>query len=117
VKRAAALVEAEAAKLIPTVSSLIMQSFYNLSQSMELAFTLDSADLMKSLGHVTAGIKLINHHTHDPITGAPLFLHDLGGNLLDGLQSQDACFPFKLIMVKDTAQLYNTAFQDFFAFF
>ena len=56
-----------------------------LEDNVELGIMLDGADLMKSLGHVTAGIKLVDHHTQDPITGMCLFVHDLKHNLLDSL--------------------------------
>jgi len=36
---------------------------------------LDGADLTKSLGHITAGIKLVDHHRLDPITGTPVPAH------------------------------------------
>jgi len=61
--------------------------------------------------------KLVDHCTHDHIMGMPLFVQDIEHILLDGLQSRDACFPFKIVMEKDNSLLYDSSFTNCFLIF
>jgi hypothetical protein len=79
---------------------------------VQLACTLDGADISRFVSHVTAGIKILDPRAIDPISHLPIGL--------DGskkVQSRDLCFPFKMILTRDTKTLYHEHFKDFFDFF
>ena len=74
--------------------------------NVEIGFTLDGAVLTKNLTHVTAGIKIVDKRAIHPTTGLPI----------DRFQSRELCFPFKLVLAKDNAALYDNQFKQFFDF-
>jgi hypothetical protein len=79
---------------------------------VQLACTLDGADISRFVSHVTAGIKILDPRAIDPISHLPIGL--------DGskkVQSRDLCFPFKMMLTRDTKTLYHEHFKDFFDFF
>jgi hypothetical protein len=85
---------------------------YPKSPPVQLACTLDGADISRFVSHVTAGIKILDPRAIDPISHLPIGL--------DGskkVQSRDLCFPFKMILTRDTKTLYHEHFKDFFDFF
>ena len=67
-------------------------SQYAMSGSSEkpvlIAYTLDGAQLTMNLGHVTAGVKIVDPRAIDPSTGVvvPVCL----------MQSRDLCFPCQI---------------------
>jgi hypothetical protein len=63
-----------------------------------LAQTSDGAQLMHTISHVAAGLKFIDIAIRDPVTGLPLFLHDVFG------QSRNLCFPVRIVIAKDDRQ-------------
>ena len=65
-----------------------------------IAHTLDGAMLTAHLGHVTAGIKIVDPRGVDPISG-----YAMG---IDGLfQSRDfLCFPAHNVFLEKTARTY-----------
>jgi hypothetical protein len=77
-----------------------------------LAITLDQADISTNICHVTAGVKFIDKRGHDPITGLPI-----GSTNSLSPQSRDVCVPFKMILIKDSKEVYETYFRDFFEYF
>jgi hypothetical protein len=79
---------------------------------VEFSITLDGADLSRNISHVTAGIKINDPRAIDPKTGIPV-----GQDHSMPVQSRELCYPFKILIAKDTKELYNTCFADFFAFF
>jgi hypothetical protein len=79
---------------------------------VEFSITLDGADLSRNISHVTAGIKINDPRAIDPKTGIPV-----GQDHSMPVQSRELCYPFKILIAKDTKELYNTSFADFFAFF
>jgi hypothetical protein len=79
---------------------------------VEFSITLDGADLLQNILHVTASIKTNNLRAKDPISGNPIGYEDLRK-----IQSQELCWPFKIIIAKDTKTLYANHFSDFFSFF
>ena len=72
---------------------------------MKLAITLDGADLSWNVQHVTCGIKIVDPHAVNPLTGIPIGL--------EGVQSREFCFPCKILLTKDTKALYQTHVSDF----
>jgi hypothetical protein len=71
-----------------------------------LAHTLDGAMLTAHLGHVTAGIKIVDPRATDPKSGIPIGI--------DGLfQSRDLCFPAHIVFGKDCKNLYTDCFGPF----
>jgi hypothetical protein len=79
---------------------------------VQLACTLDGADISRFVSHVTAGIKILDPRAIDPMTNLPI---GLAGS--KKVQSRDLCFPFKMILTRDTKSLYQEHFKDFFDFF
>ena len=73
---------------------------------MKIAITLDGADLSQNIQHVTCGIKVVDPRAVNPITNIPLGL--------EGVQSRENCFSFKIHLTKDSKTLYRTHFKDFF---
>ena len=66
-----------------------------------LAHTLDGAMLASHLGHVTAGIKIVDPRAIDPMTG-----YAIG---IDGLfQTRELCFALQIVFGKDCKDLYET---------
>jgi hypothetical protein len=68
-----------------------------------IAHTLDGAMLTAHLGHVTAGIKIVDPRAKNPLTDLPI-----GMDLL--FQSRDLCFPAQIVFGKDCKQLYKDCF-------
>jgi hypothetical protein len=77
-----------------------------------IAMTLDQADLSRNVSHVTAGLKIVDYRAIDPETKLPLGV----GNSVT-VQSRDVCIPFKIILSKDSGNVYEDEFKDFFDFF
>jgi hypothetical protein len=73
---------------------------------------LDGADLSRNVTHVTAGVKINDPHSIDPVSGLPI-----GVKNLKKVQSRELCFPFKTLLAKDSKELCDNHFGDFFAFF
>jgi hypothetical protein len=80
--------------------------------AVEFSITLDGADLSRNISHVTAGIKINDPRAIDPASGIPIGCDDSRK-----VQSRELCWPFKIIIVKDTKTLYANHFSDFFNFF
>ena len=74
---------------------------------MLIAPTMDGAQLTNELGHVTAGVKIVDPRCVHPITGIPVIQ----------FQSRDLCFPFQITFGKDCGSLYEVDFDDFLSFF
>jgi hypothetical protein len=79
---------------------------------VQIAITLDGADLSRNITHVTAGIKIIDPRAIDPRSGLPIGM--VGSTKV---QSRELCFVFKIVLAKDNKNLYNTMFNDFFDWF
>jgi hypothetical protein len=79
---------------------------------VEFSITLDGADLSRNISHVTAGIKINDPRAIDPKSGIPIGMDD---SLR--VQSRELCWPCKILIAKDTKELYSKYFTDFFAFF
>ena len=73
---------------------------------VKISVTVDYADLSRNTQHVTAEIKILDPRAINPLTGIPLGF--------EGVQSQEFCFPVKILLAKDTKCLYKTHFTDFF---
>jgi hypothetical protein len=61
---------------------------------------------------VTAGIKINDPRAKDPISGIPIGFKDS-----TKVQCRELCFPCKILIAKDTKELYSMYFEDFFGFF
>jgi hypothetical protein len=79
---------------------------------VQFSITLDGADLSQNISHVTAGIKINDPRAVDPISGIPIGMEDS-----TKVQSRELCFPLKVLIAKDTKELYHKYFADFFLFF
>jgi hypothetical protein len=80
--------------------------------AVEFSITLDGADSSRNISHVTAGIKINDPRAIDPASGIPI-----GCDNLRKVQSRELCWPFQIIIAKDTKTLYANHFSDFFNFF
>lgn len=72
-----------------------------------LCHTLDGAQLTMCLGHVTAGVKIVDPRAVDPITRMLLVL----------LQSRDLCFPCQIVFGRDCKDLCEDCFGAFHSHF
>ena len=91
-------------------------------RNVEVAISIDGANLSKRLSHMTAGIKLIDKYAKDPLTGNYLVnysIDEFGGTTLEGgFQSRENCFPFLILIAKDSSTIYkNEHIVRFFNFF
>lgn len=75
-----------------------------------MAATLDGAQLTNVLGHVTAGVKVIDPRATDPVTGTPLCVNGK-------FQTRDLCFPCQMTWGQDCKALHNDCFGVFFECF
>ncbi len=69
-----------------------------------VAVTFDGGAISKFVSHVTAGFKLVDPWCINPLMGELLF----GDSGSSKVQSPIHCFPIKVVMEKDTKQLYRT---------
>jgi hypothetical protein len=79
---------------------------------VQIACTLDGADISRNVSHVTAGIKILDPRAINPISHLPI-----GMDGSKKVQSRELCFPFKMIFTRDTKSLYKEQFKDCFDFF
>jgi Holliday junction resolvase RusA-like endonuclease len=77
-----------------------------------VAVTFDGGAISRFVGHVTGGYKLVDKRCVNPKTNQLLF--GVSGN--EKVQSHIHCFPIKTAFAKDTKQLYQVEFGDFFQF-
>ena len=94
----------------------------NFEREVEIAIIIDGANLSKRLSHVTAGIKVIDKYAKDPLTGNYFLKYatDPDGNdvFQGGYQTRDNCYPFLVLMAKETYKVYNNQnIVEFFKFF
>jgi hypothetical protein len=82
------------------------------TEPVVVAVTFDGGSLSKFLSHVTGGYKLVDPRCVNPQTGELLF----GGTGSEKVQSHAHCFPIKIVIAKDTKELYRTEFAEFFQF-
>jgi hypothetical protein len=80
--------------------------------AVNIAITLDGADLSRNYTHVTCGIKIVDPRAIDPRTGLPI-----GVDGSTAIQSRHHCHAFKFVLAKDSQQLYDDHFKAFFRFF
>lgn len=78
---------------------------------VELAVTVDGAQLTNDIGHVTLGVKLVDPRCIDPLTGENMFADG------DGFQSVYCSFPIKSFVGKETVENITANFKEEFAFF
>ena len=75
-----------------------------------MAATVDGGDLAWGLTQVSAGVKLVDHKTRDPISGCLLF----GESGHKKVQAKHNCFPLYIFITKDNKELYQTHLSQFF---
>jgi hypothetical protein len=79
---------------------------------VQISITLDRADMSHNMTHVTAGVKINDPRSIDPLSGLPIDVQDSRK-----VQSWELCFPFKSLLAKDSKGLYGNHFADFFDYF
>jgi hypothetical protein len=84
----------------------------NNQPPVQISITLDGADLSRNVTHVTAGVKINDPRSIDPVSGLPIGVQDSRK-----VQSRELCFPFKSLLAKDSKELYDNHFGDFFDYF
>jgi len=87
--------------------------------SVSIAFTADGALLMKSRTHISCGVKITDVDGKHPITGLPLMAtaddEDYDEeNSIRCMQSQELCAILVMADAKDSKELYNDVFRDFY---
>jgi hypothetical protein len=79
---------------------------------VQILITLDGADLSCNVPHVTAGVKMNDPRSIDPVSGLPIGVHNSRK-----VQRRELCFPFKSLLAKDSKDLNDNHFGDFFDYF
>jgi hypothetical protein len=82
---------------------------------MEICITCDGAELSDGLSHLTAGVKVTDHHAVDPRNGISLSSDGLLGQIFK-VQSRNYRFPLKSLLGKDCKMAYRE-FSDLIFFF
>jgi hypothetical protein len=86
--------------------------------SVTIAFTADGATLMKSHTHVSRGVKITDVDGYHPLTRMPLTTineeEDGDGTHFNMVQSRELCIILVMADVKDSKQLYNDVFKEFY---
>ena len=105
------------------VHILKMHKIYDdiYQRQIEIAITIDGADISKKLSHVTAGIKVIDKYAINPVTGDYILKYaedSLGNKYLEsGYQSRENCFLFLIMIAKESSAIYSKqCIKDFFNF-
>ena len=83
---------------------------------IDMALTLDGAQLTNKLSFVMAGLKLVDLAVRNPLTGEFELDPDAEGSKYLP-QSRKWCFPLKLCMGKETKQMYQEEFASIFQLF
>jgi hypothetical protein len=78
---------------------------------IQLAGTLDGMEMSRQVCVVIAGIKMLDPRAIDPVSHLPI-----GMEGSKKIQSRELCFPFKMVLTRDTKTLYQEQFKDFFDF-
>ena len=85
-------------------------------RTIDMALTLDGAQLTNKLSFVMAGLKLVDLAVRNPLTGE--FELDPNAEFCKYLpQSRKWNFPFKFCMGKETKKMYQEEFKDIFQVF
>ena len=79
---------------------------------VQMAITLEGAGLSRNYTHVTCGVKVMDPRAIDPESGLPI-----GITGSRAVQSRDLCHPFQIVLSKDTGELYEKRFKQFFNYF
>ena len=95
----------------------ILIKAYGLEQqakerSVRISQAIDGAQLSKRMTHVLYGIKMQDHAAVCPFTNRPL----LGNPDIQCCQSRNACFPIKMVMARETKEIY-AEYKHLFDFF
>jgi hypothetical protein len=72
-------------------------------RAVDLALTSDGAQLTNTICHVAAGLKFNDMGICNPFTKHPLLLHEPDSLL----QSQNLCFPLRIVIAKDNMKTLN----------
>ena len=100
-------IEFDYSKLIKFLLKLFkLEQIARREGNVSISITLDGADLSQNIQHVTCGVKSCDPRAVNPITGIPIGL--------EGIQSCEFCFAFKMLLAKDTKALYQSHFKSFF---
>ena len=90
------------------VTKLIYKGFgvnqVAINHSMDLCSTVDGFCMTNNLAFVMGGIKMIDSRCDNPLTGKK-GLCPLAKKYLP--QTRNLCFPYKIVMGQETAQMYK----------
>ena len=84
---------------------------------IDLALTLDGAQLTNKLSFVMAGLKMIDLAVRNPETGVYELNHTACDPKQYTPQNRSWCFPLKLCMGKESEQMYQEEFCEIFELF
>jgi hypothetical protein len=79
---------------------------------VQISITLDGADLSHNVTHLTAGVKINEPCSINPVSWLPIGVHDSRK-----VQSRELCFPLKSLLAMDSKELYDNHFGNFFDYF
>jgi hypothetical protein len=88
--------------------------------SVAIAFTADGAALMKSCTHVSCGVKITDVDGYYPLRRMPLTTineeDDAEGTRFNMVQSRELCTILVIADTKDSKELYNDVFKEFYEY-
>ena len=80
-------------------------------ERVEIAVTLDGADLNKSIQYVMGGFKIVDIRAIDPCTNKNFY-----GSDASKVQSRNNCYLTNIIIGKDCKDMYDEQFKSFLNF-
>jgi hypothetical protein len=83
---------------------------------VQIAITLDGAELFDNASHVMGGAKITDKRARDPSHGLGPIDGEMAHSLLGKIQTRDACACLKILFGKDNKTTYDDDFSDMFEF-
>jgi RecA/RadA recombinase len=84
---------------------------------VQIAITLDGAELFDHASHVMGGVKITDKRARDPSHGlSPIEDDEMIQSLLGKIQTRDACACLKILFAKDSKTTYDDDFSDMFEY-
>ena len=104
-------IEFDYGKLMLCVTQAFHLDVIGKDRSLSVASSIDGASISKNLSIIAGGIKVTDRAARCPITSRPL----LDNPFTMSAQSRNLCFPFKIMMGRETKETF-TSFASLFKF-
>jgi hypothetical protein len=85
------------------------------TSSVQISISVDGADVLHNRTHVSTGVKITHPRGKHPLTNQPLLVLDEDGrDKLVKIQSSEMCCIFIIADARDSKDLYEDVFKDFY---